>query len=115
VNARALLDNRRGQDVCLQVNGGRLMVDTPAGALPDKVEGALAEHKPKLLKLLGWEQRKLREADRRGVLLRWSKQLGWIKLHDLMDGSWHEIRAAECLPSVVESASEYQKRGGGGR
>jgi len=91
------------------------MVDTPAGAIPDKVKSTLAEHKPKLLKLLGWEQRKLREADQRGLLIRCSVHPYWIKLHDLTGGSWHEIRAAECLPSVVESANEYRKRGGGGR
>jgi hypothetical protein len=114
VNARALLDNRRSQDVPLSVDSERLMV-TPAGAIPYEVKGALAEHRPKLLKLLGWEQRELREADGRGLLIRWSEQPGWIELHDLMDGSWHEIRAAKCLPLVVESANKYRKRGGGGR
>jgi len=88
---------------------------TPAGAIPYEVKGTLAEHKPKLLKLLEWEPRKLREADRRGFVIRCFIHPYWMKLHDLTDGSWHEIRAAECLPSVVESASEYQKRGGGGR
>ena len=115
MNARAPLANLRSQDVRLQVDGERLMVDTAAGAIPDKAKGALAEHKPKLLKRLEWEQRKFREADRRGLLLRLSKHHSWIKVHDLTDGSWHEIRAAECLPSVVESANKYRKRGGGGR
>ena len=61
------------------------------------------------------ERLALREADRRGLLLRWSEHPSCMKLHDLMDGSWHGIRAAEYLPSVVESANIYQKRGGGGR
>ena len=61
------------------------------------------------------ERLALREADRRGLLLRWSEHPSCMKLHDLMDGSWHEFRATEYLPSVVESANIYQKRGGGGR
>ena len=61
------------------------------------------------------ERLALREADRRGLLLRWSEHPSCMKLHDLMDGSWHEIRAAEFLPSAMERANKGQKRGGGGR
>ena len=91
------------------------MMVTPAGAIPYEVKGALAEHRPKLLKLLGWEQRELREADRRGLLIRWSEHPSCMKLYHLMDGSWHESRAAKCLPLVVGSANKHRKRGGGGR
>jgi hypothetical protein len=112
VNTHALLEDLKSQDVRLEVDGERLVVDAPAGAITDEIRITLAEHKPKLLKLLKWERRKLEEADRRGLVIRWSEEPGWIKLHDPTDGSWHEVRTEECLPSVVESANKHRKRGG---
>lgn len=57
-------------------------------------------------------ERKLEEADRRGLLIRWSEYPTWIKLHDPITGEWHEVRASECLPGVVETANKYRKKGG---
>ena len=57
-------------------------------------------------------ERKLEEASRRGLLIRWSEYPNWIKLHDPTTGEWHEVRAEECLPSVVETANKYRKQGG---
>ena len=57
-------------------------------------------------------ERKLEEADRRGLLIRWSEYPEWIKLHDPKTGEWHEVRAEKCLPSVVETANKYRKKGG---
>ena len=57
-------------------------------------------------------ERKLEEASRRGLLIRWSEYPDCIKLHDPTTGEWHEVRADECLPSVVETANRYRKRGG---
>lgn len=57
-------------------------------------------------------ERKLEEADRRGLVIRWSEHPTWIKLHDPMTGEWHEVRAEECLPGVVETANKYRKKGG---
>ena len=73
MNAHALLEDLRSQDVRHRVDSGRLVVDAPVGAITDEIRTTLAEHKPKLLKLLEWEQRKLEEADRRGLLIRWSE------------------------------------------
>lgn len=112
MNARALLEDLRNQGVCLEVDGERLMVDAPAGAITDEIRTNLAEHKPKLLKLLGWERHKLEKTNRRGLVIRWSEYPGWIKLHDPTDGTWHEVRAEECLPRVVETANRYRKKGG---
>ncbi len=112
MNARALLENLKSQDVRLEVDGERLVVDAPAGAITDEIRTILAEHKSKLLRLLEWEQRKLEEADRRGLVIQWSKEPGWIALHDPTTGEWHEVRAEECLPGVVETANKYRKKGG---
>ena len=112
MNARELLEDLRAQGVNLEADGERLLVDAPAGAITDEIKVTLAELKPKLLKLLTWERRKLEEADRRGLIIRWSEHPTWIKLHDPTTGEWHEVRAEECLPGVVETADKYRKKGG---
>lgn len=91
----------------------RIRVDAPPGVLDDRLRGLLVEHKPTLVKLLQWERRRLREADRRGFVVRWADERGWIALHDPTTGEWHEVRSEECLPSVRESANaELRRRGG---
>ncbi len=54
-------------------------------------------------------QRKLDEASRRGLIIRWSEYPEWIKLHDPLTGEWHEVRASECPPGVVEAADRHRK------
>jgi hypothetical protein len=110
MNARSLLEDLRRRGVLLEANGERLHVDAPVGAIPEELRSALTEHKPRLLRLLEWERRKLEEADRLGLLVRWSKEPGWIALHDPTIGEWHEVKASECLPSVVESARANDRR-----
>jgi len=112
VNARALLEDLKSQDVRLEVDGERLVVDAPAGAITDEIRNTLAEHKPMLLKLLEWERRKLEEADRRGLVIRWSEHPWWMRLYEASTGGWHEVRAEECLPGVVETANKHRKKGG---
>jgi hypothetical protein len=89
-----------------------LHVDAPADAFDEQLRTELVEHKPKLLKLLEWEKRELGEADRRGLVIRWAKEPCWISLHDPTTGEWHEVRAEECLPSVVDTANKYRKKKG---
>lgn len=112
MNARALLGNLRSRDAHLEVDGERLLVDAPNGTITEEVRASLAEQKPSLMKLLEWERRKLEEAGRRGLVIRWSEHPDWIKLHDPLTGEWHEVRAEECLPGVVETADKYRKKGG---
>ena len=57
-------------------------------------------------------RRRLEKAARIGLVIRWSEDPRWIKLHDPTTGDWHEVRAEECLPSVVDSANKYRKKGG---
>ena len=112
MNVRALLEDLRGQDVLLEADGNRLVVDAPAEVATEELRATLAECKPSLLKLLVWEQRKLEEADRRGLVIRWSEYPDWIELHDPLSGEWHEVRAAKCLPGVVESANRCRRKKG---
>ena len=109
MNAHALLGKLRTMKVKITANGDRLCVDAPAGVVTEEFRTALVEHKPHLLKLLEWEQRKLREANKRGLIVCWAKEPGWIALHDPTTGEWHEVRASECLPGVVNSANAHLK------
>jgi hypothetical protein len=59
------------------------------------------------------ERRKLDKAARMGLIIRWSEHPEWIKLHDPTTGQWHEVRAEECLPGVLETANKYRKKQGG--
>ena len=55
---------------------------------------------------------RLDKAARMGLIIRWSEYPDWIKLHDPTTGEWHEVRAEECLPGVVETANKHRKKGG---
>ena len=58
------------------------------------------------------EQRKLEEAERRGLVATWSREPGWISLHDPLTGEWHDWPAADCFPSIVTEANSCRKMGG---
>lgn len=107
---RTLLEDLRERDVRLKADGLSLYVDAPAGVLTGEDKWNLAGNKQQLLKLLHWERKRLEEADRRGLVIRWSKEPGWISLHDPTTGEWHEVKASECLPSIVESAKAHRRR-----
>jgi hypothetical protein len=55
-------------------------------------------------------KRKLVEAGRRGLVVRWSEYPDWIALHDPLSGVWVEIRAEDCFPSVVDEANRRRKK-----
>ena len=113
MTAQSLLTELRGLGVELAVEENRLNVDAPNGTITEDLRSALVDNKPRLLKLLTWEQRKLEAADRRGLVIRRSREPGYISLHDPLTGEWHEVKESECLPSVVESAK--RKKGGAAR
>jgi hypothetical protein len=53
--------------------------------------------------------RKLEEAGRRGLVVRWSEYPTWIALHDPLIGEWVEVRAGDCLPSLVHEANRRKR------
>ncbi len=57
-------------------------------------------------------RRKTEEASRRGLVIRWSEYPEWIEIHDPLTGEWHELRAAECPPRLVEAADRRRRKGG---
>ena len=116
MSAQVLLERLRQRDVRLEADGELLHVDAPSGAVTEELREALVEHKPKLLKLLEWERkcerRDLEEANRLGLVVRWSEHPDWIKLHDPTTGEWHEVRAEECLPEVIKTADRNRDKKG---
>jgi len=55
-------------------------------------------------------RRKLEEAGRRGLVVRWSEYPDWIALHDPLSGEWVEVRAEDCFPSLVDEANRRRKK-----
>ncbi len=60
--------------------------------------------------LIERRRRKLEEAGRRGLVVRWSEYPDWIALHDPLSGEWFEVRAEDCFPSLVEEANRRRKK-----
>ena len=110
MRARDLLAELRDLGVTLETNGDRITVDAPAGVIDERLRELLSENKPVLLKLLQWERRKLRDADRRGLVIEWGRERGWISLHDPTTGEWHEVKTSECLPLVLDAANLRARR-----
>ncbi len=106
----ALLEELRQQDVHLKAEGLMLRVNSPEEAVTDELRHTLRENKRALIRHLERERIKLEEADRRGLVIKWSREPGYISLHDPTTGEWHEVRASECLPSIVESAKAHNRR-----
>lgn len=112
MSARALLEELEALGVELRADGDHLEYEGPEEEITPELLDRLMENKHSLIKLLQWERRKLEKASRRGLIIRWSEYPTWIKLHDPLTGEWHEVRAAGCLPSIVEAANRRGKKGG---
>lgn len=107
-----LLEELRERDVLLEADGLTLHVDAPAGALTDELRTALRENKHALIWHVERERRRLEEAASRGLVIKWAREPGYLSLHDPTTGEWHEDRASDCPPSVVESAKAQRRRRG---
>lgn len=111
----ALREELRERDVLLEADGLTLHVDAPAGALTEELRTALREHKRALIQHVERGRRRLEEAASRGLVIKWAREPGYLSLHDPTSGEWHEVKASECLPSVVESARAHRRRRGQSR
>jgi TubC N-terminal docking domain len=112
MSTRVLLEELRERGVELAADGDKLRY-RPKAVVTYRLLDQLRAHKQGLLKLLELERRKLEEADRHGLVIKWSEYPEWIELHDPLSGEWHEIRASECLPGVLQSANRHRKKGAG--
>jgi hypothetical protein len=80
------------------------------GVISEELLRVLMSHKHTLLKLLRYERRRLENAERRGLVIEYAREPGWIALHDPTTGECHEVRESECLPSVVQAAKTNARR-----
>ena len=110
MSARELLEDLRRRDVRLESDGLVLRVDAPADAAIEELRATLLENKRDLIRYLERERHRLQEADRRGLVIRWASEPGYVTIHDPTTGDWHEVRASECLPGIVESAKAHHRR-----
>lgn len=55
-------------------------------------------------------QRRLKGADRRGLVARWGEYPPWLALRDPLSEEWHELWATDCFLSLVEE-DERRTRG----
>ena len=112
MSARALLEELRGRDVRLKVDGLTLRVDAPTGADTDELRATLLKHKHALIRLLERERKRLEEANQRGLVIRWSREPAYLSLHDPTTGEWHEVAASGCPPWVLDEAKARRRFGG---
>lgn len=110
MNVKTLLEDLRSQDIHIQANGLTLHVDAPAGTDTKELRPVLQEHKRALIRHIERERRRLEEADRRGLVIKWSREPGYISIHDPTTGEWHDLKHSECPPSIVESAKAHRWR-----
>src|SRR5215210_7886867 len=100
MSARALLDELREHNVHLDADGLILRVDVPSEIDTDELRTRLREHKRALIRLLERERRKLEEADRRGLVIRFAREPGYLSVHDPTTGDWHELQTSGCPPWI---------------
>ena len=112
MSTTALLEDLRRQDIRLEADGLTLRVNVPEERDTDELRATLREHKRALIRLLERERRRLEEAASRGLVTKWSREPGWISLHDPTTGEWHDVKASECPPTVVEAAKVHRRRRG---
>ncbi len=112
MSTTALLEVLHRQGIRLAADGLTLRVSAPEEADTDELRATLRQHKRALIRHLERERLRLEAADRRGLVVRWAREPGYVALHDPTAGEWHEVKASECLPSVVESAKAHHQRRG---
>ncbi len=110
MSTTSLLEDLRQRDLHLRPDGLMMRVNAPKGAATGELHALLHEHKRNLIRHLERERKRLEEADRRGLVIKWAREPGYISLHDPITGEWHEIKASECSPSIVESAKAHHRR-----
>lgn len=112
MSAKTLLEELREQDVHLQADGLTLRVDAPAAFDSGELRATLREHKRALIRHLERERRRLEEADRRGLVIKWSREPGYVSLHDPTTGEWHDLATTDCPPWILEDAKAHRRRRG---
>lgn len=109
MNAHALLEDLRFRGVTLEADGLTLRIAAPEDVATDELHETVSRHKHALIRLLERERQRLVEAERIGLLIKWSKAPGYVAIHDPTTGDWHEVLASECPPWVIEDARAHSR------
>jgi len=112
MRASDLLQDLRSKDVCLEADGLILRVDAPAGVDVEEMCTILRKHKRALIRLLERELRRLEEAASRGLVIRFSREPGYLSVHDPTTGDWHELPASGCPRWMIDAAKTRRRRKG---
>ncbi len=115
MNPRLLLRHFENRGVVFTIRGDKLIVGFPSDLLADDDIASLIENKADILEVLKRREEKLQVASERGFIATYSKEPGYVALHDPLTGEWHEFPASSCLPSVVEDAKARSRRRKEGR
>ena len=112
MNVLTLYYDMKKRGVHFEADGGRLLVDAPAGALSGQDRQALVEAKPALLRMLTPGADEVPEDDGRRFDARPSRRPGYTSLYDPIEGEWHDFPTKDCYPSIVELANKKRSKGG---
>ena len=113
MNPHALLEDLRTRGVTLQADGLTLRVAAPEDVATEELHETVSRNKHALIRLLERERRRLEVAERLGLLIKWSKEPGYVAIHDPTTGEWHEVSASECAPWIIEGARAHSRWGSG--
>lgn len=106
----ALLEDLHRRGVRLGVDGLTLRVDAPEEAATDELRHTLRENKRALIRHLEHERHRLQAADRRGLVIKWAGEPGYLALHDPTTGEWHEVPASGCPQWMLDDAKAHRRR-----
>lgn len=112
MSTTSLLEDLRRRDIRLEPEGLTLRVNAPKEAATGELRAFLHEYKRDLIRHLERERHRLEEADRRGLVIRWAKEPGYVALHDPTTGEWHEVAASGCPSWILEDARAHRRRSG---
>jgi hypothetical protein len=112
MNARDLIEELRGKGVLLEAEGLTLHVSAPEETATEELQDTIRRHKRDLIRHLERERNRLEATDRRGLVIRWAREPGYVALHDPTTGEWHEVAATDCPPWVLEDAKSHLRRRG---
>ena len=74
-------------------DGVEKLIARPTSAVTPEVAATLKAYKISIILRLREEAR--REAHQRGLVARWSREFGYISIHDPLTGEWHDLRTED--------------------
>jgi hypothetical protein len=115
VNAKLLLDDLRGRGVNIETDGEHLLINAPFGVISDELKATLSEHKARVIGILNFERRFLKDQpeqdDGRRFVARLSRYPGYTSLYNPVHGEWHDFPTRHCFPSIEKEAKGRRRKG----